>query len=503
MNVQVTEPENHHLSRSQTRRIAELEALNRIGRAISSTLDLDTLLQTFHAEISRVMDTSNFLIALYDPATDMISVPLRYDSGAAYESGPRPGGVGLTGYIIQQRKSLLIADTKHIPADLPVKPIVAGTGKAPASWLGVPMIFGTDVLGAIVIQSYAPNTYTEDDRRFLEAVADQAAIAIKNARLYAETRRRADEATTLYNIGVLLASTRDMDEILMAVYYETSKIMDTEAFSVALYDEEKDEIRFELFVDQGGALGKFSRPSSASPLNAWIIRNQQPIFVRDLEHEAFPVDRIVTVDSDGWLPRSFLGVPLIYKGRAIGAITVQSEKPFAFTEHQKQVLEGIAHLAAPALENARLLQQLQSSLQSQAELLSTIQALSTPLIPVAEGIVVLPLIGHIDARRAQHIMENLLNGIAAHHAEIVLIDITGVPMVDSFVASSLLQATRAAALLGARVMLAGVRPQVAQTIVNLGLDLGGISHFASLQSGIEAALRLRGLQVAPIPTKGR
>jgi len=331
----------------------------------------------------------------------------------------------------------------------------------------------------------------------MEAVADQAAIAIKNAHLYAETRQRADEALSLYNIGVLLASTRDMDEILMAIYQEAGKVLDTTAFSVALYEQDAEEIHFEFFVDQGEVLSKFSMLMSDSPLNAWIIRNQQVIFVRDPDKDSYPSDEVVKVGHEDWMPRSFLGVPLIYKGRSVGVITVQSEQPFAFNEHQKQVLEGIAHLAAPALENARLLHQFQSSIEAQAQLLRTIQELSTPLIPVAQGIVVLPLVGHIDHLRAQSIMEHLLTGIATHQAHVVLIDITGVPVVDTVVASSLMQAAKAASLLGTHIMLVGIRPEVAQTIVSLGIDMRGITNFANLQSGIVAALRSRGLQITP------
>ncbi len=490
--------ENYRMAQAQKRRIAELEALNHIGRAISSTLDLNALLKTFYTEISRLLDTTNFFVALYDPVTQVFSLPIHYDSGIEYPPEPTPIGPGLTSYVIQQRKSLLIRDMERERATLPVQPVLGGTGKRAASWLGVPMIFGEEVLGAIVIQSYLPNTYTGEDQRFLEAVADQAAIGIKNALLFTETRQRADEATSLYNIGVLLASTRDMDEILMAIYHEASKVLDTAAFSVALYDEARNEIKYELFVDQGEVLDKFSTVMSETSLNAWMIRNQQAILVRDPEKDSFPVEGVLIAGHEWW-PVSFLGVPLIYSGRAIGAIAVQSQKPFAFDARQKQVLEAIAHLAAPALENARLLRQLQASVEAQSQLLKTIQALGTPLIPVAEGIVVLPLIGHIDQPRAQNIMESLLNGIATHKAEVVLIDITGVPMVDTAIANSLLQAAKAANLLGTRVMLVGIRPEVAQTIVNLGIDLTGISNFANLQSGIEAALRTRGLQISRIP----
>ncbi len=129
-------------------------------------------------------------------------------------------------------------------------------------------------------------------------------------------------------------------------------------------------------------------------------------------------------------------------------------------------------------------------------MLATIRELGTPLIPVADRIVVLPLIGHIDPPRAQSIMENLLTGIMAHQAEVVLMDITGVPTVDTLVANSLLQAARAAGLLGARVMLVGVRPEVAQTIIHLGIDLKGLTTFASKPRYVCAAFKSR-----PCPPK--
>jgi rsbT co-antagonist protein RsbR len=114
--------------------------------------------------------------------------------------------------------------------------------------------------------------------------------------------------------------------------------------------------------------------------------------------------------------------------------------------------------------------------------------LSTPLIPISDRTLLLPLIGALDSRRAQQVMETLLQGIAEHTAESVILDITGVPLVDTHVAGMLLRAAQAVRLLGARVMLTGIRPEVAQAIVGLGVDLSSIETRASLQDGIAAAL---------------
>ncbi|WP_316572731.1 RsbT co-antagonist protein RsbRA [Neobacillus sp. YIM B06451] len=119
-----------------------------------------------------------------------------------------------------------------------------------------------------------------------------------------------------------------------------------------------------------------------------------------------------------------------------------------------------------------------------------LQELSAPLIPVFEKITVMPLVGTIDTERAKQIMENLLTGVVKHRSEVVLIDITGVPVVDTMVAHHIIQAAEAVRLVGAKCMLVGIRPEIAQTIVNLGIDLNQFTTKNTLKKGVEAALEL-------------
>jgi rsbT co-antagonist protein RsbR len=117
--------------------------------------------------------------------------------------------------------------------------------------------------------------------------------------------------------------------------------------------------------------------------------------------------------------------------------------------------------------------------------------LSTPLLSISDEAMIMPLVGAIDSRRVQHIMDNLLNGISERQAQIVILDITGVPIVDSQVADSLIRASQAVRLLGAQVVLTGIRPEVAQTLVGLGIDLSSLIIKGTLQDGIKYAFRNR------------
>lgn len=119
----------------------------------------------------------------------------------------------------------------------------------------------------------------------------------------------------------------------------------------------------------------------------------------------------------------------------------------------------------------------------------TLRALSTPLIPIADGVVAMPLIGAVDRERAQRVMAAMLEGVAARRAKVAILDVTGVPVADDEVASALLRVARAVRLLGAEVVLTGIRPEVAQALISIGVELGYVVTLSTLQDGIAYALR--------------
>ncbi len=116
--------------------------------------------------------------------------------------------------------------------------------------------------------------------------------------------------------------------------------------------------------------------------------------------------------------------------------------------------------------------------------------LSTPVIPLMEGVLVMPIVGSVDSERAKRITEVVLEAVPRYRARVVMMDITGVPVVDTAVADALLRTAVATRLLGAEAVLVGISPAVAQTIVQLGVDLGELTTRADLQSGVEYALRI-------------
>jgi anti-anti-sigma regulatory factor len=140
-------------------------------------------------------------------------------------------------------------------------------------------------------------------------------------------------------------------------------------------------------------------------------------------------------------------------------------------------------------EKSQLVEDLQALTAQQRELLDLVGELAAPVIPVQEGVIVLPLVGHVDEDRAKRMVTALLEGIAAHRARVAVVDVTGVPMVDSMLAQSLLQMAQGARLLGATCVLSGLRTEVAHTLSRLDVSLDMLVTSADVQSGIEYAQR--------------
>ncbi|AKT41361.1 PAS domain-containing protein [Chondromyces crocatus] len=159
------------------------------------------------------------------------------------------------------------------------------------------------------------------------------------------------------------------------------------------------------------------------------------------------------------------------------------------------VLAQVTDVTERVLGRLRLDQLSSERAALQEELILTQQAalreLATPLVPVADGVIAMPLVGTIDTERAGHILEALLEGVSEQRAHVALLDVTGVRTMDEQVATALLRTARAAQLLGAEVVLTGLGPGVAQALVSLGVDFGGITTLRSLQAGIHHALRRR------------
>ena len=193
-----------------------------------------------------------------------------------------------------------------------------------------------------------------------------------------------------------------------------------------------------------------------------------------------------------WHPDDFLFIPLYSpEGDIVGMISIDDpengKKP---TATSLLPLELLANITAVAVENANNVTKTEETMQKLRVQQKVVMELSTPVIRVWDKILVLPLIGTVDSVRAQQVMENVLIRISETESQVVIIDITGVPVIDTLVASHLVKTVAAVKLLGGDAIVTGINPEVAQTLVHLGVDLKEVVTKANLARGIEAAMEM-------------
>ncbi len=185
----------------------ELAIINRINLSITAGLDLNQLLRTLHHQCLQVMPADIFYVALYEEASGIVQLPLYFEgeylSGLVFDVQATEG---LINVVLSSRRTLYLPDTAAEATQPAPKPLTSPGGVQGRSYVGVPLIARDNVIGVLSVQSYQPNAYTRSQIRLLESIAVQAAIAIENARLYAEVQRLAivDELTGVYNYRGLL-----------------------------------------------------------------------------------------------------------------------------------------------------------------------------------------------------------------------------------------------------------------------------------------------------------
>ncbi|NTW01409.1 MAG: STAS domain-containing protein [Oscillochloris sp.] len=158
------------------------------------------------------------------------------------------------------------------------------------------------------------------------------------------------------------------------------------------------------------------------------------------------------------------------------------------SELENRVAQRTIELQQREVKLQQTLVELQQTFADLRTSQDTIRELSTPILPVAANVLVAPIVGTIDSERTSVFMGSLLSEAERTSARYLIIDVTGIPVIDTHVARMLLQTTHAIKLLGAQVILTGIRPEVAQTLVSLGIDLSSIITRGTLQSGIAEAL---------------
>ncbi|NTU54791.1 MAG: GAF domain-containing protein [Anaerolineales bacterium] len=355
--------ENARLFGEAQSRAEDLSVLNEMGSELSTKLDPKAIAEVVYRYTSRLMDTKNFYVALYDENKEEKSYPLAYENGKLIElKSSKVTGRGFTDYIIQNKKSIFApSDVLGHMKTLGIEFVALSDDETPSqAWLGVPMVVGDRVLGVISVQSVdTPNLYDSQDREILATIAGQAAIAVENARLFQESQRRAQEMSALAEVGREVSASLELKTVLERIAEYATILLNSVTTAVYLPDaefkimipfavvgEEAEEILKEPLRVGRGILGDIARTGSGEIVN-----------------DVYKDSRAITIQGTETNPdEHIMAVPIKLQERVTGLMAIwRVGKGSEFNETEFNFLSNLAQQAAIAIENARLFQDVTNS----------------------------------------------------------------------------------------------------------------------------------------------
>lgn len=341
----------------------DLAVLNEMAREISSLLTIEEVSQAVYKFAGRLMDVTDFFVAMYHPETDEMSFPAIYFDGQPSPIERTTIGNGLTAKVLRDQQPVLLADRVSERAkEIDVEILLLGDDTVPECWLGVPLTLGQQVLGAIVVQSdKTPNMYNERHRDLLIAMAGQVAIAIQNARLFNETQQRAAELSVLNEIMRAVSAEINLDKVFEVAYEKVHTLLKVDAFLVALYDDASDIIKYPFNIDENVRYESEDSKLDTKNYVGQVITSGEPILELRSAEVLKAKQAVSPMGNASKASASLLYVPLHHGQKTIGVLSVQSYEINAYTDKDVQLLENIANQLAVAIQNASLYQSIQIS----------------------------------------------------------------------------------------------------------------------------------------------
>ncbi|MBI5564053.1 MAG: PAS domain-containing protein [Chloroflexi bacterium] len=329
-------------------RTREMAALYETALDINTQIDLHPLLHAIVRRAAELLGARMGGLHLVRPDRQGVELVVGHNLPGDLIGTQLKLGEGLAGQIAQTGETLMVEDyaawlgRAEIAARQPLKRI-----------LGVPLKIGGRVIGVInVIDDQHAGRFTDDQVRLASLLADHAAIAIEKVRLLDETLQRAERLALLNRIARAIGSTLNLNDLMEIIHREITRVMAAEAFFVALYDDQTNELDFRIRVDRDVREPAERRPLQEG-ITGLVVTRRQPLLIRDFEREK---DQLPPARIWGTMqpPPSVVCVPMLLGEKVVGVISVQAYRPYAFDEAELELLTTIADTVAVAVDNARL-----------------------------------------------------------------------------------------------------------------------------------------------------
>ena len=370
--------ERSQIITNMERRVHEMNVLSRVAQGVNITLTFDDILELIYAQASQVIPGSDFRLTLHSRAGDYFYYAFYLESDERlnrFENMPLLPKSNLDQEVVTLGRALLTQDYLRECQIQGVSPSTQGI----YAWIGVPMNAGAETIGALSIGSRDPSVlYTSAQMGLLQSIADQAASAIVKARLLQETERRAFQLSALNDITRQLASTLELGPLLQNILDSAVSIINCEAGSLFLVDEQTDELVFSVTVGPVASNLVGQRLPAGSGVVGRAVTTRAPVLIN--EAQTSPQWSASSDRQTGFVTRAILAAPMEVKDRIIGVIEIINKKDgLPFSNDDEELLTAFGGQAAVALENSRLYTLTDRELADRVEELSVMQRIDREL----------------------------------------------------------------------------------------------------------------------------
>ncbi len=345
-------------SNTTDERLRELNALTSIGQIVSTASDTGDLYTTLHRQVQSIIGDHSFIVTLYDDNSNTIRVPYAYEDGSITQIDPFPLGEGLTSILIHSKKPLLLVeDTEKRAAAMGARI----TGRPAKSWLGAPMILGGEAIGALIVQDADhEKAFTENNLRFISALAAQVSGVIYNVRLLEDSRVRAIQLETAAEIAREVSRSFNVDELLAKAVNLIRERFNFYHASVFLLDMPGDFAVVREATGEAGAQLKRAGHKlgvGSKSIVGYVAGRGEILIINDAVKDP-------TYYANPLLPdtKSEVAIPLKVSDRILGVLDVQSTQAFAFNDDNLRTLQILADQLAVAVINSELFSETQEHL---------------------------------------------------------------------------------------------------------------------------------------------
>jgi len=340
---------NARLYEEVQKRAAELEAVRRASLSQTSDLNLQVTLDSIVRDAFNLYQGAAAVhVFTYQTESDLLEFGSAYYDGGPREkpfNAPRRGG--LTYSVVVNKQPIIIEDMRN-------HAFYQGGNAVDGAIIGMPLKIGERIVGVMNLSFYHQRKFKEEDLRVLFLLADQAAVAIENARLFKETQQRANELATVNAVSAALAAELDLDALIHLVGEKIRAVFHAELAYIALLDEETSVINFPY------CYGEMLQPRPyGHGLTSKIMELGKPMLINQ---NVAKRRAEMGVASENIKAQSYLGVPIFINNKALGVVCVQSTaQEGAFKEDDQRLLSSIAANVSVALKNARMFKEIQSA----------------------------------------------------------------------------------------------------------------------------------------------